>query len=146
MKAFSLYKQWLRHQQIAFDTSFLIPLLEDATQKEGIVTRIFEIAERRSILLLTSTVTLLEVLVHPYRRKAIDTVNLYYGYLVQAPYVQLIALSAEIADCAARLRAEYGFKTPDAIQLSTAITKGATLFLTRDREFRRQREIEIGLI
>ena len=146
MKTLSLYRRWLRRKRIAFDTSFLIPLLEDTGHKEGTVTRIFEIAERRSLLLLTSTVTLLEVLVHPYRYEAIDTVNLYYGYLVQAPYVRLVSLSTEIADCAARLRAEYGFKTPDAIQLSTAITEGAALFLTRDREFRKQKEIEIGLI
>ena len=65
---------------------------------------------------------------------------------MQVPYVQPVALSTEIADGAARLRAEYGFKTPDVIQLSTAITEKAALFLTRGREFRKQKEIEIGLI
>ena len=143
MKVFSRYKRWLNLKRIAFDTSFLIALLEDDSRQ---IPRLFELAEKRSLTLMTSTVTLLEVLVRPYRNQALDVVNLYYGYLVRAPFVRLFDLSPEIADRAAELRARYNFKTPDAIQLATALAAEAKLFLTQDREFRKQKEIEVGIL
>ena len=106
----------------------------------------FEFAERHSLTLITSTITSLEVLVRPYRSQASDVVNLYYGYLVRAPFIRLIDLSPEIADRAAELRAKYNFKTPDAIQLATALAAEAKLFLSQDREFRKQKEIEVGIL
>jgi predicted nucleic acid-binding protein len=46
----------------------------------------------------------------------------------------MAALSAAIAAEAARIRAEFQMKTPDAIQLATAKEGGATSFLTNDGE------------
>jgi predicted nucleic acid-binding protein len=44
-------------------------------------------------------------------------------------------VTAEIATEAAQLRASYGLKTPDSIQLATARLGGATAFLTNDDHF-----------
>ncbi|PXF57070.1 MAG: hypothetical protein C4B59_15900 [Candidatus Methanogaster sp.] len=41
-------------------------------------------------------------------------------------------LSCAIAEEAARLRARYNVRTPDAIQMATAIRAGASFFLTND--------------
>ena len=41
-------------------------------------------------------------------------------------------LSQEIAEEAARLRASYNIRTPDSIQMATAISVGASFFLTND--------------
>jgi len=62
-------------------------------------------AERGEFQTATSMVTLVEVLVHPIRSGRADL---------------------------ARLRAIHGLRTPDAIQLATAIRNGATSFLTND--------------
>lgn len=140
------FRQWLRHRVIAFDTSFLISLLEDRGGREGRVSRLFRLIEKKSSSIITSTITLLEVLVHPYRRRDIDAVNTYYGYLAHSPTVRLVSVTPEIADRAAEFRARYGFKTPDAIQLATAVVSGATLFLARDFGFRKQQEIEVGIL
>lgn len=142
-------RRWLDHKRIAFDTSFLIPLLEDVGEKgekEDKITRVFDLIEKRSLSLVTSTVTLLEILVHPHRNRDLEMIRTYYGYLPRAPFLQLVPVTIGIADRAAVLRAEYGFKTPHAIQLATALTEEATLFLTRDREFRKQKEIEVGIL
>jgi len=40
---------------------------------------------------------------------------------------------AEIAEIAAQLRALHTYKTPDALQLATAIHMGAQFFITNDR-------------
>ena len=38
----------------------------------------------------------------------------------------------DIAENAAKLRADYNLRTPDAIQMATAIYAGASFFLTND--------------
>ena len=127
MRRSIFYRRWLRHKKIAFDTSFLIPILEDSSRDDHRYTRILDLIERRKINLITSTITLLEILVHPYRKKSSDAVNRYYGYLTHQSRLELSPVSAEIADRAAELRARYGFKTPDAIQIATALIGKATL-------------------
>lgn len=146
VKFLPAFRRWLRHRQIAFDTSFLISVLEDSRREDEIIARVFGVVEKRSLLLVTSTVTLLEVLVRPYREGDIDTVGRWFIHLTRAPFIKLSPLTANIADRAAEMRAKYGFKTPDAIQLATALEEGTTLFLTRDRGFRKQTEIEVGIL
>jgi hypothetical protein len=51
-----------------------------------------------------------------------------------------------LADSAARLRAKYGLRTPDALHLATAITGSATGFIGNDHAFQRVTELEILLI
>lgn len=139
-------RRWLRHERIAFDTSFLIPLLEDDLERKSTIGRLFDLVERKSLSLVTSTVTLLEILVHPHRNRDMNMIRNYYGYLPRAPFLRLVPVTIDIADKAAEFRAKYGFKTPDSIQIATAINEKATLFLTRDRGFSKQREIEIGIL
>ncbi|MGA7341056.1 MAG: PIN domain-containing protein [Terracidiphilus sp.] len=56
----------------------------------------------------------------------------YSRILLNAPNLRLLAVSPEIADEAARIRAAHGLKTPDSIQLATARLENATAFLTND--------------
>ncbi|NER81530.1 MAG: type II toxin-antitoxin system VapC family toxin [Leptolyngbya sp. SIO1D8] len=44
-------------------------------------------------------------------------------------------MSSEIAELSAQLRADYTFRTPDSIQLATAINGGAMAFLTKNKRF-----------
>lgn len=140
------FRRWLRRKRIAFDSSFLIPLLEDRNKEPQPISRVFQMIERKRIVCLTSTITLLEILVHPYRQEDLDAVNRYYGYLTRSSLIQLIPVTSEIADRAAEFRARYGLKTPDAIQLATASEAEAGLFLTRDRDFLKQKEVDVGIL
>ena len=56
----------------------------------------------------------------------------YREILLNAENLTTALLSHEIAEEAARLRAEYNIRTPDAIQMATAIHEGASFFLTND--------------
>jgi predicted nucleic acid-binding protein len=51
-----------------------------------------------------------------------------------------------IADHAVDLRAKHQFKTPDAIQLGTAVACGADYIITNDKNWRRFEEIQIFLV
>jgi predicted nucleic acid-binding protein len=46
--------------------------------------------------------------------------------------ISVVSLTADIASQAAKLRATHGIRTPDAIQLATAINEGASTFVTND--------------
>jgi predicted nucleic acid-binding protein len=54
--------------------------------------------------------------------------------LLRTRNLKTLPVSAEIAAEAARLRAAYGLKTPDAIQLATARLNSATAFLSNDAQ------------
>lgn len=146
MRKRALRPSWLRHSRVAFDSSFLIPLLEDWRKEPQSITRVFQMIEKKKIVCVTSTITLLEILVHPYRRNDQDMINRYYGYLTRSSLIQLVSVTAEIADQAAEFRARYAFKTPDAIQLATAVQAQAGLFLTCDRDFLKQKEMAVGIL
>ena len=88
--------------------------------------------ERGDIQVVTSTVTLTEVLVHPYKHGNRRLAHQYSRILLNTRNLKTLPVSAEIADEAAQIRAAYGLKTPDSIQIATARLGGATSFLTND--------------
>lgn len=86
---------------------------------------------------VTSTVTWTELLVPAYRSSEQKRIEQYINLFSTYPHLEWIAPDLAIADLAARLRARYELRTPDALQAATAIEAGATLLLTNDRAFRR---------
>ncbi len=55
----------------------------------------------------------------------------------------LILLSEVISELAAQIRGENGFKTPDSIQLATALYSGADIFYTNDKRLSKFPNIKI---
>jgi len=95
---------------------------------------------------VTSTLTLTEVLVQPYRVRDWQRVDRTYTALNAYPHLEWIAPSLEIADRAARLRADYNLKTPDAIQAATAQFAGADALICNDPVFRRIPGLDVLLL
>jgi predicted nucleic acid-binding protein len=93
----------------------------------------FDAIGQRELRAVTSTVTLLEVLVLPLRQGDKRLIERYRSI----SGLQTIPVSATVAEEAARLRANHRMTTPDALQLATAITTGATAILTNDVRFPR---------
>ena len=84
------------------------------------------------IHIVTSVITLSEVLIHPLRQGDEALATQYSRILLNAAHVQALAVSPLIASAAARLRASHGYKMPDAIQIATAQSAHATFFVTND--------------
>ena len=95
---------------------------------------------------VTSTITLLELLVQPYRLTDIDRVNKFYALLSTFPHLEWVAPTLEIADMGARLRAEYNLRTPDALQAATAVGRDATGFISNDSGFRRVAGLDVVVL
>ena len=117
---------------VGVDTSPFIYLVEEHPTYLDLVAEFFSAVHAGRIIAVTSTVTLLEVLVQPFRRRADHMANEYQQVLLNSPNLSCVTVTGEIAEEAARLRANYNLRTPDAIQLATAIRSGATSFLTND--------------
>jgi len=80
-----------------------------------------------------SALTLLELLVVPYRAGNRLLAERYEALLTRSRGIRLVGLSHDQLRAAAQLRAATGVKTPDALQLVAAIGAGCTTFLTNDR-------------
>ena len=136
-------KRFLRkHRIIALDTAPLIYFVEGHPRYLPLCEGIFEGVESGAVKASTSTLTLLETLVRPYQLKNDELVLKFYSLLTPYPHLTWIPITLNIADMAARLRAEHHLKTPDAIQAASAITSDATGFVCNDRAFRKIPELD----
>jgi predicted nucleic acid-binding protein len=103
----------------------------------------YRAAERNEFRIVTSYVTLIEVLVHPLREGRPELAEEYRNILLQSAALSAIPLDEGIAEEAAGLRARHDIRTPDAIQLATAIRADASWFLTNDAELANLSEIPV---
>ncbi len=91
---------------------------------------------------VTSTITMTELLVQPYRDSDEHLVDRFYALLTTIPNLLWVAPDLEVADKAARIRAAHRLRTPDSIQAATALAAGATGLVTNDPVFRRVASFE----
>jgi len=122
----------LQGKQIALDTMIFIYAFEEHSVYIPLLQPFFREVEKGRIIAVTSTVTLAECLVQPFRAKAMELAARYKTLFRDFPHLSVIPVSDEIAERAAWLRAQYHMKTPDAIQLATALVSGSHIFLTND--------------
>ena len=95
---------------------------------------------------ITSIITYIELTTHPARQGKAQLVRKYRDYLTNSENISLFPLDLNIADQAVNLRAQHHFKTPDAIQLGTAVACGADYIITNDQDWQRFKEIRIVMI
>jgi len=124
-----------KHRSIYLDTSAFIYFVERHPRYFPVCEELFRTIEAGRTNASTSTLTLLEILVQPYRRKKDELVLKFYALLTTYPHLNWVPMTLNVADQAAKLRAEYGLKTPDAIQAASASSCGATGFVCNDRVF-----------
>ena len=89
---------------------------------------------------------MIELWVQPYRLDQGDRVNQIYALLSTYPHLEWIAPTLEVANRAAHPRAEYGLKTPDALQTATAVASAATGFVSNDIDFKRIEDLDVVLL
>ena len=135
-----------KHTRIALDTSIFIYYLEANPSYVDVAGEVFAWLERSPHTAVTSTLTMTEVLVQPYRTGNEPLVNQYFGLLSLFPNLEWIAPDLPIADAAAQIRANHRLRTPDALQAATAIHCGATALLTNDPDLARIPGIEVGVL
>jgi predicted nucleic acid-binding protein len=119
--------------RIGVDTAIFIHLIEEDPRFLPLVEPIFEDVAAGRRELVTSALTLLEVVVVPYRAGNADLAQRYEELLSNSRGITVMDLSRDQLRTAAQLRAATGVKTPDALQLAAALRAGCMTFVTNDR-------------
>lgn len=133
-------------ERIGLDTNIFIYFLEDHPRYGSWCASLFNFIERGRNPAVTSTITLLELLVPPYRDQKEELAQKIFALVTTYPKIEWVPVTMNLADRAAELRARYRLSTPDAVQLATAIDHRATRFYGNDRSLRRVKEIDCVIV
>jgi predicted nucleic acid-binding protein len=136
----------LQGSLVSIDTSLFIYFIECNPMYIDIVKPVFAGIDRGIIRAITSTVTLLEVLVHPIRTGNNVLAEQYRNILLYSDGIITYGISNEISEIASGLRAKYSIRTPDALQIATGIYYGAAYFLSNDAPLKQISDIEILIL
>jgi predicted nucleic acid-binding protein len=120
---------------LALDTVVFIYFIEEHPRYLPLLDPVFAAIDKERLPAIASTLTLLEVLVVPYRAGNISLAERYEQVLTRSRGLRLVDIDRTQLRGAAQLRALHaGLRTPDAIQISAALSGECTVLLTNDRE------------
>ncbi|MCL1473207.1 type II toxin-antitoxin system VapC family toxin [Argonema antarcticum] len=122
----------LQGQIVGLDSAPLIYYIEENPIYLQIADAFFEALNRGEFRVVTSVLTLSEVLVYPLRQGNAALAQEYLDILFYQQGLSTIEVTSDIAQAAAQLRAVHNLRTADAVQMATAINGGASFFLTND--------------
>lgn len=121
----------------------IIYFIEKHKRYINIVRPVFTEIDSGKIEALTSTITLLEVLVHPFKTNNEKLAERYREILLNSENLTTFEILHEVSEISSKLRAEYSIKTPDAIQIAVGILYGADKFLTNDPNLKKVIDIKV---
>ena len=129
------------YNKIFLDTTPIIYFLDVDVNFGERTRQIFEEILSNDRQMVSSVITCTEYLTFPYRTGNTEKIDVFFEFCKDCGII-LCPVSSEIAQKAAKIRAEYkDFKTMDALQLASACIQGCDLFLTNDRQRRQFKEI-----
>ena len=130
--------------RIFFDTNIFIYLFEGIEPNRS---RMIEIRRRmleRGDRIITSTMTLGELLVKPTKLGQASLIE-QYNHAIRST-AQVVSFDAQVAWRFASLRATHSLRSADAVQLACAAHSGVDLFLTNDQRLHSLNIPGIGFI
>lgn len=132
-----------KYRFVGLDTMGFIYHFEKNEIYQPFTIALFNSIESGVIKAVTSIITLLEVLVKPKKEENKNLIEEYKFIFQTFPNLKIIYLDEKIADVASSLRAKYNIKTPDAIQVASAILSGAKAFVTNEPSLKRIDNLDI---
>lgn len=131
-------------RKIFWDTNLFIYLIEGTgTQTEQTVELLSRMSERNDRL-LTSTMTLGEILTGPMRGGDSSLTHAYESLIRRRTSV--VAFDVDCSRLYAQIRRDLTIKPPDAIQLASAANANSDLFITNDERLSRKQIDGISFI
>ncbi len=116
--------------RIFWDTNLFIYLFEDYGQLSKRISSLRRSMLTRGDQLVTSTLTLGEILVKPLEQGEDELARKYEQTIIATS--QMLPFNVKAAGVYARLRSDRSIRAPDAIQLACAAAAGVDLFITND--------------
>jgi predicted nucleic acid-binding protein len=121
---------------VGVDTAAFIYFIEAHPAYLPALLPLFTAADLEQLTIVTSAITVLEVLVVPYRAGNMVLASRYEALLTRSRGMFLREIDRPQLLAAAQLRAVAGVRTPDALQLAAALSEGCTAFVTNDQRIR----------
>jgi predicted nucleic acid-binding protein len=128
---------------VVVDSAPVIYFLENHRTFAQRFATLFERASAGDIAIVISAITLAEVLSGPLSAGNEVLAETYRVALTTSDGWSLAPVTEQIAVSAARFRAKYRLKLPDAIQLSTVVSSGAYALVAHDRDFRAVTDVKV---
>jgi len=131
--------------RVFWDTNLFIYLIEETTGSFDEVVSLRKAMLKNGDQLVTSALTIGEVLAKPIQKKATALVEQYKN-LLYSPSIEIISFSETAAEKYAEIRATHAIKPPDALQLACAGIANADIFITNDDRLSSKNVAGIGHI
>lgn len=129
--------------KLGIDTAPVIYFVEAHPHYDALVTEVFQSIADNKLIAITSVITLTEVLIQPLRENQPGLQQQYRELLTRSANFDMIFIDDIIAERAADIRAQYNLRTPDALQIATALIAGCEAFLTNDLALKRVADMRI---
>jgi predicted nucleic acid-binding protein len=127
------------------DACAIIYLIEANDEKSNRIRQLVsDYMERGTGDLLVSSLSILECLVLPKKQNDVKLLAEYEAFFASEG-VQVIDISRTILYFAVDLRAKYKIRTPDALQLASALSRGVK-FVSADKDLVKVAEVKIILL
>ncbi len=126
---------------IYLDANVIIRLLEGSPSARGPI----ENRLASETVVATSQLSRLECSCKPIRDNNQTLLSIYDGFFHSQGMV-LIDIDTQVIDEATLIRATDSFKSPDSLQIASAIIGGAKVFLTGDTQLVRCKRITVEII
>ena len=130
---------------IYLDASSLIYSVERVAPYRTLLEPMWEQAQDGNLTVVSSPIIVTETLVKPLRDGNAE-IELQYRELFASNTIRLLDASYQVFEDAARLRADTGLATPDALHAATALRAGCALFITNDTDFRRAQGLPVVVL
>ncbi|MGH8070411.1 MAG: type II toxin-antitoxin system VapC family toxin [Candidatus Entotheonellia bacterium] len=121
------------------------PVIYTVEQVSGYAAAVDARLSVAEVVQVASNHTHMECRVKPLRDGNGELLKDYDDYF-EGAVAEIVALSGEVIDRATAIRAQYRFKTPDAIHRAAAVVSGCTVFLTNDHRLDRFPDITVEVI
>jgi predicted nucleic acid-binding protein len=137
-------KQLADHSVVGLDTSVFIYHFEAHPRYLPLTQELLTGVQEGQWTAITSTITIMELTVHPWQMGRSSVAREYEALLIHFPNLMLVDVNRDVARRAAQLRAHYNVRPADALQVAATLLEGATAFVTNDRKLARlSQEIDI---
>jgi len=129
---------------VYLDTNVWIYAIEGYPSYAPVLKALMQRIDQKTLLAVSSDLTLAEVLVKPMVDARIDLQEAYKTALQSGGNLNMAPISKSILIEAARLRARYAaLKLPDAIHAATAISAQCNYFVSNDQRFAVVRDLAV---
>ena len=129
--------------RVYLDACAIIYLIEGAHPVQQAVRT--KLSQCHATALITARLSRLECRVLPLKNNDTALLSRYDSFF-SAVGMSIGELTPDLIERATEIRAGYGFKTPDALHLASAIEEKADVFITGDGKLAKCKEIRVEVV